>query len=542
MGGQGDNDCLFWARSNQINDAASVELLDSPHGGARLRLNGFSEKFNRLEIAPHTKVLTDGPNGAGGVLGVSRLTVAGKEMPRGVHTSAESWIEGNGFVTVGDVKYVEISGAVDQPADRVGAGNIAVITNTATLILAGDFDIPVQTMNVQLTLEAACPQAVRCTGLMTCRGSLVIAAGKGGLELGGKAPNCYTGTTRLNQGVLKLNKPGMRAVPSDLLLGGDKPENNGDGVAWQADHQMNDQAIITMGGTQPCFLDLNGHADSVMKVVMSPAARIKSGAGGKLNVRQIVRDGKPVAPGIHTAASGWIEGNGTVIVNPLVDVGPGQASIASLLGSGNIANLTGDAGFGYPGSLCDVDIINNGFTMTFDSGDGNPLCYSGSISGTGNVVFRMGPSHTGYKHAPLRIAGLKPNTAAGKFIANKGRVQLEKPDGVDAISGDAIVGGQGFNDCLYWKRPNQIKDSVNITLLDAGNSGAAYLNLNGCSETVQSLTLTAKNKIQTDGDDGKGGVLRVKSLTVSGVKRSAGAYTAATESWIEGAGKVIVQQ
>lgn len=34
----------------------------------------------------------------------------------------------------------------------------------------------------------------------------------------------------------------------------------------------------------------------------------------------------------------------------------------------------------------------------------------------------------------------------------KGRLQLEKPEGVEAISGDVIIGGQGLNDCLFWNR------------------------------------------------------------------------------------------
>ena len=110
----------------------------------------------------------------------------------------------------------------------------------------------------------------------------------------------------------------------------------------------------------------------------------------------------------------------------------------------------------------------------------------------------MGPSYTGFKDAPLRLGGEKPNTTTGKFFVKKGRVQLEKPRGVDAISGDVIVGGQGFNDCLFWKQSDQLKDSVNITLLDAGNNGAAYLHLNGCSETAASLTMTAHNKVKTD--------------------------------------------
>src|SRR5262249_33590715 len=152
---------------------------------------------------------------------------------------------------------------------------------------------------------------------------------------------------------------------------------------------------------------------------------------------------------------------------------------------------------GYPASGCNLDVVTNGFTLTLDSGNGNAFSFTGTISGTGDVVFLMGPSHTGFRDAPLVLGGDKPNTTTGKFFVKKGRVQLEKPPGVDAISGDVIVGGQGFNDCLFWKQSKQLKDSVHITLLDAGDRGAAYLALNGCTETAASLTMTVHNKIKT---------------------------------------------
>jgi hypothetical protein len=203
--------------------------------------------------------------------------------------------------------------------------------------------------------------------------------------------------------------------------------------------------------------------------------------------------------------------------------------------------LTGNAKIGYPSAGGDYDIITNGFTFTLDSGNGNALGYYGSISGTGNVEFFMGPSHTGFKDAPLHLGGTKPNTTTGKFLVKKGRVQLEKPEGVVAISGDVIVGGQGFNDCLFWKNSHQLKEDVNISLVDAGKNGAAYLHLNGCQEKAASLTMTANNKVLTDASDGTAGVLTVKALTVGGVAKPAGTYTSATEKWIEGKGKVIVR-
>ena len=188
-----------------------------------------------------------------------------------------------------------------------------------------------------------------------------------------------------------------------------------------------------------------------------------------------------------------------------------------------------------------MDVVTNGHTLVLDSGNGNAFALAGSVSGTGNIEFFMGPSYTGFKDAPLPITGDRPNTTTGKFLVRKGRVQLEKPAGCDAISGDVIVGGQGFNDCLFWKQSEQLKDSVHIALIDAGSNGAAYLDLNGWTETAASLTLTSKNRVKTASPEGAIGRLRVKSLTLDGLAKPAGAYTSETESWIEGGGAVVVE-
>ena len=224
-----------------------------------------------------------------------------------------------------------------------------------------------------------------------------------------------------------------------------------------------------------------------------------------------------------------------------MDVQGAIGSPETAIGSGNIANLTGNLKIGYPSSGGDFDIATNSHTLTLDSGDGNAFAWSGSIAGTGNVEFFMGPSYTGYRDAPMLLTGKKPNTTSGTFFVRKGRVQLEKPEGVDAIAGNVSVGGQGFNDCLFWNASHQIKDSATINLLDAGNNGAAYLHLNGCHESVTALVMTKNNKILTDSGKGIGGVLTVKSLTIDGAVQPAGEYTAANAKWIEGKGRVIVK-
>jgi hexosaminidase len=63
VGGQGDNDCLVWKNSDQVEDSASIQLLSSARGGASLNLNGFSETIGSLTMDAQTRVLTDGPAG-----------------------------------------------------------------------------------------------------------------------------------------------------------------------------------------------------------------------------------------------------------------------------------------------------------------------------------------------------------------------------------------------------------------------------------------------------------------------------------------------
>src|SRR5205085_2151183 len=79
-------------------------------------------------------------------------------------------------------------------------------------------------------------------------------------ELAGTHTNSYQGATTLTRGVLKLNKPGhVTAIPGNLTLGGSAPENKGNGVIWAADGQLSPSAVVTVQGTQPSFLDLDGH-------------------------------------------------------------------------------------------------------------------------------------------------------------------------------------------------------------------------------------------------------------------------------------------
>jgi hexosaminidase len=543
VSGEGDNSDVLWNGSDQVNDAAHIQLLSTAKGSASLNLNGFIESIERLTLAGGTRVFTSGAGGSG-VLKVRELWIDGRPLPRGIYTSSEPWLKGGGYVVAGDVKQMDVSGTVDNPGKLIGPGNIALLKSGSTFKLpAGDCAVNVATGNFPLTLVAKSGQH-RYDGLITGKGSVRVEApvDREPFDISGPQTNSYEGATALAHGVLKLSKPrNGTAIPGNLTLGGSMPENKGDGVIWGADGQLSPSAIVVLQGNQFSFLDLNGHKTALGKIELSRAALIRTGAGGTLKVKQLFIDGKRLKDAFYKAPQPWLEGTGSVTVDARVDVQGIIGSPETQVGQGNIANLIGNTKVSYPASGCHVDVMSNGFTLALDSGDGNAFACTGSISGNGNVEFFMGPSHTGFRDAPLRVGGDKPNTTTGKFYVKKGRVQLEKPPGVDAISGDVIVGGQGFNDCLFWTQNDQLKDSVNIALLNAGNNGAAYLHLNGCTETAGGLTMTAHNKVKTDAADGRRGRLTVRSLIVSGVTKAAGVYRAATETWIEGEGTVVVR-
>jgi hypothetical protein len=542
VGGMGEDDSLILESDNQVRDDAIVELLGSKAGGASLQLNGHCNTIARLALVPEARVLTNGPQG-GGVLSVRELVVGGKQLPRGIYTSASGWLEGSGYVIVGAVKRLEVKDTVNDPNTAIGAGNIAVLKAATTFKLPdGECTVAALTGDFPLTLT---PQGSkgRFGGLITGNGELRIDSSRDHpMELSGAPSNSFKGTTTLVRGELRLNKPaGAIAIPSNLVIGGQNPENTGDTVVWEGDGQIPSSAAVTLLGTQPSFLDLNGHSAEFSKLLLSNAAIVRTGKGGTLRVRQLFVDGTRLKDAIYRAPVPWLEGTGSVTVDARVDIKGTIGSPETAIGAGNIGNLTGNTKIGYPSGGGNFDIVTNGLTLTLDSGDGNPFAYSGTISGTGNVEFYMGPSYTDFRDAPMLLNGTKPNTTTGKFLVKKGRVQLEKPEGVDAISGDVVIGGQGFNDCLFWKNSHQIKDTAIITLLDAGNSGAAYLHLNGCLEVVAGLIITARNRVVTDSADGKSGVLTVKSLSVGGVAQPAGTYTSANAKWVEGKGKVVVQ-
>ncbi|HEY3787891.1 MAG TPA: family 20 glycosylhydrolase, partial [Urbifossiella sp.] len=417
----GENSSLVWNAGHQIHDAAEVRL----HGAASLHLNGHSEAFASLSLEAKSRVYT-----GGGVLTVGALLIDGKPLPRGIYTSASGWLQGTGYAIVGDVKRIDVTGIVDDPNKTIGAGNLAVLKAATTFKLPkGDCSVSAALGDLPLTLIAG---TSRFSGVITGKGSLHI---EGLLEFAGEQSNSFTGSTSITRAVVVLNKSaGAIAISGDIVIDG---SDGSGGITWKADGQIAPTSNVEVRGNQPISLDLKGHKAAFANLRLSKAAILHTGPGGTLHLKQLHVSGIRLKDGAYRAPQPWLEGTGTVVVDSRVDVQGIIGSPQTAIGVGNIGNLTGNTKIGYPSSGGDFDIATNGFTLALDSGDGNAFAYSGSISGPGNVEFYMGPSYTGFRDAPMPLTGRKPNTSTGKFFVKKGRVQLEKPEGVDAVSGDA---------------------------------------------------------------------------------------------------------
>ena len=132
--------------------------------------------------------------------------------------------DGSGYVVVGDVKRVDVSGDVDDPNKTIGAGNIAVLKAASTFKLPdGECSVAVATGDFPLTLVADGGKAA----LQRLHHRQRLAADRGRAERPARwrspaRPATPTeGTTTLARGVLKLNKPASAiAIPGNLMLGG----------------------------------------------------------------------------------------------------------------------------------------------------------------------------------------------------------------------------------------------------------------------------------------------------------------------------------
>ena len=196
-----------------------------------------------------------------------------------------------------------------------------------------------------------------------------------------------------------------------------------------------------------------------------------------------------------------------------------------------------DATFGPATGSCGIPVRTGDFGLTFCAAGDKTVAYSGFITGSGSVTFNAAVSGLPAARHPLDITGPAANTYSGPTVLSCGVLKLSKPAGVIAIPGNLSVGGSGKSnagDGVILADDGQIAPSATVTL--NGKAQPCFLDLSGHKAALAKVVVDGQAKLRT----GDGGLLTVKSLTVNDAKKTAGTYTAATEKWIEGKGKVIV--
>jgi len=428
----------------------------------------------------------------------------------------------------------------------------------------GSFSVPVDTNGFVLKLNTGGGNSGHvASGAISGTGSVTIdsAPRSGSLwsvpyTIGGTSANSYAGSTVISRGNVNLNKSaGVDALPGAITLGSTGETAR---LTWLASNQINDSASInvvlptaTGGFTAEAaltFLNIGGFSDTIGALTLGDSGartQIRTSAGGVLTVNTLSVGGYGMAAGTYTKTSGWIIGDGSVVVlngtgAPVVDISnattPGDAAhpgdgvkVDVAVGAGNTARLVGFTSTYWSGFGFSVPVDLNGNTLVVDNGGGNTCVASGAVSGNGILRIDGGGS------AAIRITGGASNTYTGTTEMVEGVVNLEKTFG-NALNGAVTITRGG----VVWVNHNQIQDtsSVNVTVPVSSSQAYNYLDLAGFTETIGSLTLGdagAKTQIRT----GTAGVLTVSSLTVGGVPMTAGTYTN-TSGWITGGGSVVV--
>lgn len=312
----------------------------------------------------------------------------------------------------------------------------------------------------------------------------VIKQGNGTLELAGVVGASINNNVRIFDGTLFLNKePGVSSLTGgSIFVGDDAGGTNDDVLRLAGSDQIDDGRVIQVNSSG--LFDLNGNSDVT--------------AGINLVV------GPTSAGNIAVGAGGLLTPNGNIQV---FTQGTGNAT-GSLISGGSLAlQVYGViAGVGQRTFQVNDGAVGNDLTIT-----------SAVVDGTG--LQQVGIIKTGF--GTLELGGTTPNTMSGPSEVREGTLALNKTAGVNALSGQILVGDatvtSGFrrSDVLLFRQANQLPDfapAIAINHPTLGNTtypgvyvaSTGLIDLNGFDETIgnadgqTALTVTV-GEVSTNG-------------------------------------------
>jgi autotransporter-associated beta strand protein len=411
----------------------------------------------------------------------------------------------NAQVTMKNDGLLDLNGKNDTVGDLTALGGAAVTTGGATLTLNGDITVtgpallPVTiTGNVALAgsfhnftaADNLAASDLVINGVISGASDLYLN-GPGTFEFEGTAANTFTGQTVVDGATLLLNQTGITngAVSKDLLIAN---TSAGPGVVrlLQDGQIPNDGQVSFIAGT----LDLNGHLESVGKLVLDNGTHVTTGAAGKLTLNDDVSmfgtgstlaaiDGNLDLGGVERTftvsdspaatdlvinaamTNGSLKklGNGSLIlqgVSPAVNVTVLDGLVG---GTGVVGNLTAGPGTLNPGVLGAGTLTAKNLTVSGiyavdlngpAAGQSDQVKALGAVDLTGatlTVSLGFTPSF-GQTFTVVDNEGSDPVTGAfnglaeGKIFAAKGRmfqINYTGGDGNDVVLTDVTAPGGG---------------------------------------------------------------------------------------------------
>lgn len=500
-------DTVIWASDEQVGDTSDIIMQGSQ--ACWLDLNGHHETAGALIMSTAAGVKT----GDGGTLLVASLIRDGVSMPNGNYSSAEAWIEGSGAVIAGSADVppgtpVGVHASDGTYTNKVEITWPAVYFATQYRVYRSFNDSTGSMENISGDLSSP-----GFSDTAVILGTTYYYRVKAGNEHGWSAPSDP------DQGFIST-LPAPANVRASQGTWKDRIVVTWDTVTGAGVYQVFRSPTNSSSTAVPVGPEITAaqYNDTNVLVDIHYFYWVKAGFNGDWS-------------GYSLSAEGYLENNG-----PYFDITGEIVNPNAVVPAGHTARCVGSAYFGWQTGNCDINVDINGYIFGLDSGGGNPLNYSGIISGNGTVWFKSAPAWSNIKDNPIIISGSTPNIYNGTASITYGVLQLAKDTGVTALPGDITVGGDDVNnngnDKIVWAADNQVADTATITMQ---GTRASWLVIDGHSEIVESLVVGPEGTIDT----GSGGTFQVSSLTVSGIVKEPGTYTAA-ESWINGSGTVVV--
>ncbi|MCX7421399.1 MAG: hypothetical protein NT013_17900 [Planctomycetia bacterium] len=150
--------------------------------------------------------------------------------------------------------------------------------------------------------------------------------------------------------------------------------------------------------------------------------------------------------------------------------------------------LVGDTKFGWQTGTLTGPIDLSGQNFVLETGGGNQTVLNGVISGKGSFEWIGGSVP---QVGPSLLSGEQANSYQVLFTLTRGVLDLDKPAGVDAITGNLLIGSKDHAR-IRLNKSQQINDGAQVTFGGVGISG---IDLQGHRETIAALSVETHAEI-----------------------------------------------